>query len=174
MFNEIFNYVGEYGPLFLIFFSWFLLWNNSKLFMYYTIGIFLDNILNLILKGLFQLPRPNEDIKNFNLALLHGKRFIFKNGIPYDMFGMPSGHAQSSFYTLTFIFFALYPTKILYLYFILSFITLFQRFYFKHHSILQLIIGAIIGIFTGYFMFFFASQSIKGKITEKIDDFAPI
>jgi membrane-associated phospholipid phosphatase len=90
------------------------------------------------------------------------------------MFGMPSGHAQSSFYTLIFIFFALYPAKILYLYIIITLITLFQRFYFKHHSIIQLIIGTIIGIFTGYVMYFFASQSIKGKITEKIDDFAPV
>ena len=76
---QLFNDIGSFGPLILIFLSMHLLWNNSNLFFYYTIGVFLNAILNLILKGLLQQPRPSEDLKTFNLALNNGKRFIFKN-----------------------------------------------------------------------------------------------
>ena len=174
MLIEIFNKIGGYGPIILIFLSWFLLWNNSILFFYYTIGIFIDNIFNLFLKGIFKQPRPSEELKKFNLALTHGKRFIFKDGIPHDMFGMPSGHTQCALFSTIFIFLSLHKINLLYFYLIISFITIFQRIYFKYHSILQVIIGGLVGIGTGFIIYNLATQKIIGKITEKIDDNAPI
>lgn len=57
---------GEYGPVILIFISWYLLWNNHNLFFYYNVGIFVNAVLNLILKGIIQEPRPLFDNKRFN------------------------------------------------------------------------------------------------------------
>jgi len=171
---SLFNDFGGYGPILLLFLSWFLLWNNSNLFFYYTLGVFIDNITNLILKGILQQPRPNEDLKKFQLALTHGKRFIFKNGMPHDIFGMPSGHSQSSLYSTTFIYLALREKKWLYIYLLISLITMSQRVSFNYHTIIQVIAGASVGIGVGYLMYNFGREKIKGKIEEKPDDNGPI
>jgi len=174
MLLEFLNTIGGYGPIILIILSWFLLWNNSRLFFYYTIGIFIDNIFNLILKGIFQQPRPSEDLKKFNLALLHGKRFIFKDGIPHDMFGMPSGHTQCAIFSTTFIYLCIKKMNLFYIYLFISLVTMLQRVSFKHHTILQVIAGGLVGIGTGFIMHYLATQKIMGKITEKLDDNAPV
>lgn len=174
MLDTIFNFLGGFGPLILLIFSLFLLWNKHNLFFYYSVGIFVDAILNLIIKGLLQQPRPYEDPKVFNLALKHGKRFIFKDYIPHDIFGMPSGHTQSTFFSTTFIFLSLQKKWILYLYMIITFITMAQRVVYDYHTVLQVIVGAIVGIIFGYYVYYLAQQKLKGKIREKPDDYAPI
>jgi membrane-associated phospholipid phosphatase len=174
MLLEIFNKIGGYGPVILIFLSWYLLWNNSKLFFYYTIGIFLNSMFNLILKGIFQEPRPSEDLKKFNLALSQGKRFIFKDNMPHDMFGMPSGHTQSAIFSTTFVYLALKKMNVLYIYLFISLVTMSQRVFFKYHTVLQVIAGGFVGIGIGFIMYYLAVEKIMGKITEKLDDNAPI
>ena len=171
---QLFNDIGSFGPLILIFLSMHLLWNNSNLFFYYTIGVFLNAILNLILKGLLQQPRPSEDLKTFNLALNNGKRFIFKNGIPHDIFGMPSGHTQSMIFSTIFIYFSLRKKNWLYVYLFISVLTMAQRVVYNHHTIFQVIVGALVGAGFGYLVYFLAREKIKGRITEKVDDFGPM
>ena len=129
MLTELFNKFGGYGPLILYFLSTYLLWDKDNLFFYYNVGIFVNLVLNLILKGLIQEPRPSEDPKTFRLALSHGKRFLFKDGIPHDIFGMPSGHAQSVIFSTVFIYLALKNTKILLFYLTISVFTMFHRIY---------------------------------------------
>jgi membrane-associated phospholipid phosphatase len=171
---QLFNDIGSFGPLILIFLSMHLLWDNSNLFFYYTIGVFLNAILNLILKGLIQQPRPSEDIKTFNLALNHGKRFIFKNGIPHDIFGMPSGHTQSMIFSTVFIYLSLRRKNWLYVYLLLTLLTMTQRVVYNQHTILQVVFGVFIGAGFGYMVYFLAREKIKGRITEKRDDFGPL
>jgi len=172
--SKLFNEFGNFGPVILFFLSTYLLWNNDNLFFYYIIGVFLNAILNLILKGLFQQPRPSEDIKQFNLALSHGKRFIFKNGMPHDIFGMPSGHSQTALFSTVFIYLALSKNNILYIYLISSLITMSQRVIYNYHTILQVLVGAAVGVVFSYFVYQMSRQKIIGHITEKLDDFAPI
>ena len=174
MFMNLFNEIGIYGPIILNFLSIYLLWDKHNLLFYYIIGIFFNAILNLILKGIFQQPRPSEDYDKFNLALKNGKRFIFKNGVPFDVFGMPSGHAQSALYSTVFIYLALKKTNILYLYLLFSLLIIIQRVVYNHHTIFQVIVGILVGISFGYFVFSFAEKKIKNQIREKPDDFGPI
>ena len=172
--SELFNEFGTFGPIILIFLSMYLLWNHDNLFFYYIVGIFSDSILNLVLKGALQQPRPSEDIKQFNLALSHGKRFLFKDGIPHDIFGMPSGHSQSSLFSTVYIFMSLRKTNTLYIYLFISLITMSQRVVYNYHTVLQVIAGALVGGGFGYFVYYLAKEKIKGHITEKKDDFGPI
>ena len=171
---KLFEEFGKFGPFFLIFLSMYLLWNKNNLFFFYTIGLFIDAILNIVLKGIIQQPRPNVDQKTFNLALTHGRRFLFKDGIPYDIFGMPSGHSQSSLFSTTFIYLALKNTRLSFMYLLSSLIIMAQRVEFNQHTILQCIIGAIIGAILSYIMFYLSGQKIKVIINEKRDDFGPI
>jgi membrane-associated phospholipid phosphatase len=172
--SELYNEFGNFGPVILFFLSIFLLWNNDNLFFYYIVGIFSNSILNLILKGLIQQPRPGEDITKFNLALTHGKRFLFKDGIPHDIFGMPSGHSQSVLFSTVFVYLSLRKNKLLYIYLIISLLTITQRVVYDYHTILQVIAGSLVGGSFGYFVYYLAREKIKGHITEKLDDYGPI
>jgi len=174
IFTNLFFYVGSYGPLILFILSTFFLWNYENLLFYYIIGLFGDSIINLVLKGLIQHPRPNEDINKFNLLVTHGKRFLFKDGIPYDIFGMPSGHAQSVLFSTVFIYLSLKNRDILYLYLFISSITILQRINYNYHTTTQVIVGSIIGSIFAYFIYYLARVKIKGRITEKKDDYGPI
>ena len=174
MLVNILNWIGGVGPIILFFCSIYLLRNKQNLVFYYIIGFFTNSVLNMIFKGIIQQPRPIENEKLFNLALKNANKNVFKDGMPFDMFGMPSDHAQSCLFSTVYIYLALQNTNILLLYFSLSIITIFQRFYNKYHTILQLLVGCTIGGFFAWFVFHFAQQKIKGRIREKHDDFGPI
>jgi membrane-associated phospholipid phosphatase len=174
MFSKLFNDLGTFGPIILIVPSMYLLWNKKNLFFYYTSGVLIGNILNVVLKGLFQQPRPNIDQKSFDLALKNGKRLLFKDGMPYYIFGMPSGHSQSTFFSTIFIYFALRKNNITYIYLAISLLTILQRVIYNHHTVLQVIVGALIGSAVGYLFYYLATENVKGLIREKLDDFGPL
>ena len=165
---------GKTGPIVLFFYSSLLLWNKNTLFYYYVYGSFLNFILNFILKGLIKEPRPFEDPKLFNIALKHSIRFKFINGYPYDIFGMPSNHTQSIFFSIIFIYLALKDIKIISVYLFIALITMYQRVLLKDHTVLQVFAGAIAGTLFGGFIYYMAQQKIIGKLRYKKDDNGPI
>lgn len=166
--------LGGYAPLLLILLSWFLLWDHSVLFFYYTVGLFANAVLNLVFKGIVQEPRPMYDTAKMKLLKTYGKHFFYQNGIPFDVFGMPSGHAQASLFSAVFVFFALRQTNVLfYLYAPLSLLTCFQRVHEEYHSISQVLVGAVAGSAFGYLVYQLAREKIKNRIREKPDDGAP-
>ena len=77
LFNIFIYNFGKMAPLLLFVNSLYLLWNKNNLFYYYVCGVFLNAILNLVLKGIIKEPRPSEDPKLFNIALKHSIRFKF-------------------------------------------------------------------------------------------------
>jgi membrane-associated phospholipid phosphatase len=166
--------LGEYGPILLIFLSWYLLWDNNNLFFYYNIGIFANAILNLLFKGIIQEPRPMFDHKKVQLLKTHGKEYFYKSGIPFDIFGMPSGHAQACFFSAIFIYLTFRKTNLLYIYIPLSLLTCYQRVALEYHSISQIIVGGITGTSFGYFVYQLAREKIKNRIREKPDDNGPV
>lgn len=172
--NTFFYELGEYGPILLILLTWGLLWNKKTLFFYYTIGVFFNSILNIILKGIIQQPRPNTDKYKMSILKTYGKNYYFQNGVPFDMFGMPSGHAQSSLFSTAFIYMAFQQKNWFYLYSILSIITCYQRVLYEYHTINQVIIGCIVGFLFSYITYYLYREYQKDKIKTKNDDFAPI
>ena len=172
--TNIYDEFGCYGPNILIFLSLYLLWNHDNLFFYYVIGIVIDFILNITLKGMIQQPRPSFNTKEFNLALKNNKRFIYKDGIPLDLFGMPSGHSSSVMFSTIFVYHALKSTKWLYVYLCISAIIISQRVVYNYHTISQVIVGSFVGVGLAYVMYILAEKKIKGRIREKPDDNGPI
>ena len=172
--TKIFFYIGNNGPYFLLIITIYLLWNKHNLLFYYLIGFFISSILNIILKGVFKQPRPSEDEKLFKISLKTGNEAIFKNKIPFDVYGMPSGHAQSTFYSTVFIWFALKNKKIFTLYFLFSLFIVFQRVHFSYHTIIQVIVGSLIGSSFAYFMYFITQKKIMGNLILKKDDNGPV
>lgn len=166
--------LGGYSPLLLLLLSWYLLWDHKNLFFYYNVGLIANSILNIVLKGLIQEPRPMFDGKKFSLIKSYAKDYFFQNGIPFDIFGMPSGHAQMAFFTTIYIYLSLKHTNLLYLYIVFSLFICYQRVETGYHSMSQVVIGSIVGSIFAYIVYQLAREKIKGKIRERTDDFGPI
>ena len=158
------DYIGLYAPIILFFLSIFLLRNMYKYLSFFIVGFIFNNILNILLKLLIKEPRPTTDQKVIEIGIVNGAR------IGFDKFGMPSGHAQNCGYCLTFIIMTLNNPFITTLYLLISVISLFQRYLYNNHTILQLIIGLIIGTFFAYFTYIIANKYIMGNIKMKKDD----
>lgn len=170
---DILYELGSYGPIVLILLSWYLLWNHKNLFFYFNVGLFANAVLNIILKGLIQESRPMFDGKKIKLITNHTKDYFFQNGIPFDIYGMPSGHAQISFFMTAFIYLSLKHTNLAYLYLVFSLLICCQRVKYDYHSITQVLVGALVGTGFAYFVYQLAREKIKGKIREKPDDDGP-
>lgn len=171
---KILKKIGENGPMLLLFITIFLLRNKYNLLFYYILFVILSLFLNLVLKGIIQQPRPSIDSKTFNLMMKNKERYIHKHGIPYDIFGMPSGHSQSVLLSTIFIYLSLHDIKIAILYLIITLITLSQRVIDNHHTILQVIFGSIVGFLLGYVAYKMAQTNVQGKKTAKKDDYGPV
>jgi membrane-associated phospholipid phosphatase len=87
---------------------------------------------------------------------------------------MPSVNSQSSFFSTVFIYFALRKKNISYIYLAISLLTMLHRVIYNHHTVFQVIVGAIIGSAVGYLFYYLATENVKGLIREKLDDFGPI
>lgn len=163
--GNLFYQVGGNGPTILFFITIYLLWKNAKnlLLSYYIFGAIISAFLNLIIKGIIQEPRPSENPKDYKLALKTGNRFVFKNGKPHDIFGMPSGHAQSSLFSTVFMYLALKNTNWLYFYLGICLITITQRVVYNFHTVLQVIAGSFVGICFGYIVYYIAQHMSSGK-----------
>jgi membrane-associated phospholipid phosphatase len=173
-FLDLIYELGQYGPIILLIYSICLLIKHETLLFYYIVGVFLNSILNIVLKGIIQQPRPSENPKLFEVAMKNGKRFIFKNGVPHDMFGMPSGHAQSCLFSSVFVFLSLQKPTQLVGYLLFSLLVMYQRVTYNYHTILQVIVGALVGSLFGYIVFSLSQEKIKGKINEKPEEYGPI
>ena len=162
-------------PIILLLISCYLLSSKKNLLIIFIMGYIFNLIFNLILKGIIQQPRPNENSRLFNLELLNIKRCDNKlKRIGYDRYGMPSGHAQLFFYISSFMAFALKNINISIFYFGISLLTIRQRVIFLQHTILQVFIGSGIGILMGYLFYKYGDKLITGIIRRKIDDNGPI
>jgi len=166
--------LGSYGPLLLILLSWYLLWDHKNLFFYFNVGLFANAVLNLILKRIIQEPRPMFDSKKIKLMTTHARDYFFQNGIPFDVYGMPSGHAQAAFFMSVFMYLSLKHTNLLYLYLFFSLLICYQRVKYQFHSISQVIVGAIVGLCFAYLVYQLAREKIKGKVREREDDYGPV
>jgi membrane-associated phospholipid phosphatase len=166
--------IGENGPMLLLFITIFLLRNKHNLLFYYILFFIISLFLNLVLKGIIQQPRPSIESKTFNLMMKNKERYIHKHGIPYDIFGMPSGHSQSVLLSTVFIYLSLHDIKIAMLYLIITLITLTQRVIDNHHTILQVIFGSLVGVALGYVAYKMSKTNMEGKKTAKKDDYGPV
>ena len=147
------DYIGFFGPLILFCMSIWKLSGRTP-FLYGYLGLFLaSTMINKALKLLFQEPRPE------------GSRTILNE--PYqgaDEYGMPSGHAQSVCFSATYLY--LVTQNALWLAWELCIValTLIQRWKYKNHSVVQLVLGGFVGAFWGYYGYQITNQWIQTHI----------
>jgi membrane-associated phospholipid phosphatase len=141
--SDIIYIIGLTGPLILFLITIMNLWKQKYIYGYlvfYIINVFINNLLKISIKE----SRPNNIIKE-QYTEIH-------------IYGMPSYHAQSVGFSLVFLYLVNKYTFLLILEIFIVFITLYQRWYYKHHSKEQLIIGTIIGGVNAYIGYFITKQ----------------
>lgn len=164
---NILEKIGFYGPGILGLISIFILRHRPTWLFSYVIGYSANIFMIIILKLFFKHPRPDE-----NLSLFYAKEK--KGYIQYNSYGMPSGHAQSTIFSMIFIWLATKKIWLTFLYFVISCLTIYQRLKYNKHTLLQIIIGGIVGLFIAYITYIYVKRLIPGILKEKPDDNGPI
>jgi len=150
MFSILVDTLGFYGPILMFLFVVIAIRKQTPFLISYVLGFFVNVYLNKILKVLIREPRPNGS-RNFT---------GLDNYENEEEFGMPSGHAQTIFYS---IFFYFYLTQNWYVFvgsLFLGILTLYQRWKYKNHTVKQLIIGSLIGVLFSFFVFYFTKKNL--------------
>jgi membrane-associated phospholipid phosphatase len=150
---NILDVTGHYVPLITFMMSCFYLKERNPYLIAFVIGFFINMFLNKILKITFKEPRPRGQIPFIDNEQLTG----------IEQYGFPSGHAQLSFFALAFLFFANGPQAVLYTMSFLCFLTLYQRWKYRRHSIKQLVFGAIFGTLFAYVTVYITYYYLHGR-----------
>ena len=166
--KKVFATIGSLAPILLLLLTCLLLRNKKTYLLIFLSGFVINNIFNILLKITIQEPRPEDDTRLFHLKLTNGKR------MHYDKFGMPSGHAQNCFYCLAFVLYVLQNSLVnwvISVYFLLSIVSIFQRYLYNNHTLIQLIVGALIGTLVCYATCFTGNIVLQGRMSLKADDY---
>ena len=146
------------------FVSVLLLQSKTRYLQVYIVGLILNTVLNAILKYAIKDPRPSTNVHILEIAIANHRFVDFNN------FGMPSGHAPNCGFNLAFITLVFNSPFISGLYLVLTCISIYQRYEYLEHSLLQLFVGLFIGLSVGYIFYYIGSKSIKGSLKIKLDD----
>lgn len=147
--------IGFYGPVILAITNIYYLFYRKTYLYAYILFLIINSFINRILKEIIREPRPNN------------QRFmIFEN--KDDIYGMPSGHAQSIFYSTTFLYLTTASYYLLIISLFVCALTIYQRFHFRRHTLKQLFIGSLVGIGIGSFIYQITKYYISTKT--KYDD----
>jgi membrane-associated phospholipid phosphatase len=141
---------GFFSPLIMFAYGSYILRNYPPYVISYIAGYVANFLINLVLKQWIREPRPANSVSTINKYELIG---------PHE-YGMPSAHTQSAFYTVVFLFMMFRSYKLLAFTLAASFITFYQRYKYRCHSISQLLAGTVIGSAIGYIVYVIAYEYI--------------
>lgn len=186
MLLDVINVIGDWGPIIMICLAiWVLYMAGNKTYVYYFIvGIVINTITNIILKGAIQQPRP-ADMNNPGVFHKRVRNILAtRHGMPFNLFGMPSGHAQAVMYILTFLWATVWQwggsSRISQRWLIkgvlllIGLIVLIQRVEWQHHTIFQVVVGAAIGTAIGWGAYWMGGGKLQsggaGGLSKRADD----
>jgi len=182
MLLELINIVGNYGPILLIIVALWILYfieGNRTYTYYFIVGIIINTILNLILKGAIQQPRPDDMAHPGAFQKRVRNILSTRHGLPFNLFGMPSGHAQAVMYVLTFLWAAVWRWKnsgwlLKGVLLLIGVIVMAQRVEWGHHTIFQVVVGTIVGCIIGLWAYWMGGGKLqsggKGGLSKRPDD----
>ena len=153
----IFDYVGFQGPIITTMITYFSLLEKPIYAWMFIIGSVLNYLLVLVLKDAIKQPRPSNPIPYI-------QDDMYKGAILY---GMPSGHAQITFFSITYLYLTNRPFPLIAISFFIGCLTLYQRWKFRRHSVEQLIVGTINGSAFSYGIYWMTTNYLQRKYTPK-------
>ena len=141
----IFDYIGFYGPIITFMTTFYFLLDKRLYLLVFIVGSITNMGLNEILKLAIREPRPDGQIQFIDSHQLHGPH----------LYGMPSAHTQTCFFSLVYLYLTREYTYVLLLSLFISIITFYQRWKYNRHTIKQLLIGSLIGGFYAWILIYF-------------------
>lgn len=162
MIDQLLYHIGSTGPIVLFAISLFLLSSSSTFLIFYVVGSFANVLFNYVLKGIIREPRPNSN-------LLHIKK-LYKKITDFNVYGMPSGHSQSVWFSTCFVFLVTRRIELFVCYAIISLITMWQRVKYRFHTLLQVIVGGVLGVGVAYVFFTHTVGLVKETTSGRRDD----
>lgn len=150
MIEQTIDSIGYYGPVILFAFGLYALFERTPFYIAFVFGNISNSLLNMVLKNIIREPRPSPVIKYDDIK-------------SYDYYGFPSGHAQSVFFSLAFVFLAKGPAAFIFIMACISVLTLYQRWKYKKHSVKQLFAGSIVGILYAVFVIYLTNNYLTNN-----------
>ena len=142
--------VGFLGPFILFGIGVWQLWGNNGFWCAYLVVFVMNSVINKIAKVIVKQPRPND-----------GESIMNENYTGAEMYGMPSAHAQSVFSSLTFLYLVKESPAWLIGELFIAGLTVYQRWKYRRHTMEQLGVGAIFGMFVAYGGYFMTKQYVR-------------
>lgn len=143
------DFIGYYSPFSLIILNLVLgiLFKIDHYFLYLILfGNIFNCIVSHILKLIFKVKRQKQ------------RPFM---GTTEKSYAFPSGHSQIISFNTTLIALLFKNIYLTLFAIILCFNTFYQRYNYRNHTIIQIVVGAVIGIFLGFSLHNFVSKEIK-------------
>lgn len=141
---NIFDKLGYYGPMIMIAANIYELRNRIFHVFLFIVYIFINIGINKQLKLWIRQPRPSQ----YNNIIEIDHDWVEYDGA--EKYGMPSGHSMLMFFSWMYLW---WNTQNVY-YFIfgafLTFLTLYQRWKYKKHTVEQLVVGGILGVLLSF------------------------
>jgi len=116
----------------------------------YILLYWFNHQLILFLQKTWKDPRP-----------LNGKQFIESEFNNSEAYGMPSGHTQTVCFSLVFFYMITRSIPWLLIMLFIAICTISQRLIYRKHTVLQVIVGGIIGSSLGYGSYFLINDYKK-------------
>jgi membrane-associated phospholipid phosphatase len=136
---QFLDFVGFEGPNIMFVMTFLSVLTQYKFCLAFPIGWFLNSKLNKFLKNWIREPRPTS-LHNLgsldNIKDYHGA----------EVYGMPSGHSQSMFFSLFYLYLVKKSNVLLWITLFLAGLTLYQRWIYGRHTTEQLLVGSCIGV----------------------------
>ena len=166
--TSVVHLLGYLAPIMMLIITIFLLRNKMNYLSFFFYGYVFNVVVNSLLKWVLKEPRPTNDWKILQLGIIHTKR------IGFDKYGMPSGHAQHCGFILAFVTLVLNSPLVTGSFSILSLICLYQRYLYQNHTLLQVIVGFVVGLGIGYLFYELGAKKLVGNIKMRPDDNGPL
>ena len=151
--------VGFLGLFILFGIGMWQLWGNKGFWCAYLVVFVTNSIINKIVKVIVKQPRPND-----------GESIMNENYTGAELYGMPSAHAQSVFSSLTFLYLVKESPAWLIGELFIAGLTVYQRWKYRRHTMEQLGVGAVLGMFVAYGGYYMTKQYLQENALIKNDE----
>lgn len=143
IFGNIKNFfygIGYFGEYITFTITIYLLFSQTFNMVFYIFMFILDRLLNNRLKDIFKQERPDGP-----------KKFLDDDQFSKKKYGMPSGHTELSFFSLMYAYLNIKRiTTPIIIMIITCAIIIYERLIYRNHTLMQLLVGALIGIVLAY------------------------
>ena len=154
--------LGFFSELLVFILVIYLIYPDRLNLTTFLVGLSANSLINRLLKPAFRDPRPSDPIKFLESERFPKKLEYTKNS---NYYGMPSGHSQNVAFSLAYLYWTIRESDSVKLTsIVLGSLTVFERWWFRNHTIAQLVTGVIVGILLARFTLWLRDRIVVHKI----------